>query len=194
MEADFREQLLGLLKTVLNQVPNMSLKLPKYVFNQKDAVLLAVSAIGKSLKRFPKFNSDDDVIRTALSSNGEAIQYVNRELRDNQAYISLALSEAYGCALKMRCMIRYRDDEEKVRIALEANGRNIQYASKRLRDDFEIARFAVTHQKEWYPTSTVCNLSAAQGFETIWKSLCWIFTKVMSVWIRTPDGCGIVMR
>lgn len=115
MEADFREQLLGLLKTVLNQVPNMSLKLPKYVFNQKDAVLLAVSAIGKSLKRFPKFNSDDDVIRTVLSSNGEAIQYVNRELE----YISLALSEAYGCALKLRCMIRYRDDEGNVPIMLQ---------------------------------------------------------------------------
>lgn len=56
-------------------------------------------------------------------------------------------------------MIKYRDDAEKVWRALEANGRNIQYASKRLRDDFETAKFAVTHQKEWYPDSTVCNLS-----------------------------------
>ena len=159
LDTDLREHLLRLLKTVLNQTPWMSLELPKYIFNQKDAVLLAVSAIGKSLKRFPKYNSDDDVIRAALSSNGEAIQYVNKGLRDNSEYISLALSEGYGCALKMRCMIKYRDDAEKVWRALEANGRNIQYASKRLRDDFETAKFAVTHQKEWYPDSTVCNLS-----------------------------------
>ena len=66
-----------------------------------------------------QLTSDDDVIRTALSSNGEAIQYVNRELRDNPAYISLALSEAYGCALKLRCMIRYRDDEGNVPIMLQ---------------------------------------------------------------------------
>lgn len=156
----FREQMLRLLKAVLDQTPRMALELPVYIFNQKDSVLLAVDAMGQSLKRFPKFNSDDEVIRTALSSNGEAIQYVHKNLRDNSEYIDLALSEEHGCALKMRCMIKYRDDEEKVRIALEANGRNIEYASNRLRDDLEIAKFAVTHQKDWYPESTVCNLSA----------------------------------
>ena len=62
-----------------------------------------------------QLTSDDDVIRTVLSSNGEAIQYVNRELE----YISLALSEAYGCALKLRCMIRYHDDEGNVPIMLQ---------------------------------------------------------------------------
>lgn len=38
-------------------------------------------------------------------------------------------------------------------------GCNIQYASDRLKDDLETAKFAVTHQKNWYPESTVCNLS-----------------------------------
>lgn len=159
LDPDYRGILLRLLKTVLDQTPRMSLELPVYVFNQKDAVLLAVAAMGKSLKRFSKYNSDDEVIRTALASNGEAIQYVKKELRDNPEYIALALSEEYGCALKMRCMVKYRDDEEKIRIALKANGRNIQYASKRLRDDLETAKFAITHQKNWYPESTVCELS-----------------------------------
>lgn len=159
LDPDFRKKLLELLKEVLEQNPRMSLELPGYVFNQKDAALLAVNAIGTSLKRFPKYNSDDDVVMTALSSNGEAIQYVNKELRDDPEYIFIALSEPYGCALKMRCMGKYRDDDEKVRIVLEANGRNIQYASKRLRDDLETAKIAVSHQKNWYPDSTVCNLS-----------------------------------
>lgn len=66
----------------------------------------------------------------------------------------------YSNALKMRCMAKYRDDEEMVKIALEANGCNIQYASDRLKDDFETAKFAVCHQRNWSPESTICNLSS----------------------------------
>lgn len=155
-----RETLLNILKAILDETPNLASELPAFIFNQKDAVLLAVGAFGTSLKRFKKFDSDDDVIRTALKNNGEAIQYVKSEFRDNEEYVKSALSSEFGNALKMRCMIPYRDNKEFVKIALEANGCNIKWASERLRDDFDTAAFAVRHQKNRYPNSTIKNLSS----------------------------------
>jgi len=160
MDADERTRWLQLMEAVLKQAPRLALEMPTFVFNQKDSVLLAVSAMGISLKRFKKFNADEDVIVAALHDNGEAIQYVNKELRYKDEYIRLALSSEYGDTLKMRCMIPYRDNEELVKIALEANGRNIEWASERIKDDFEMAAFAIRNQKDYYPESTVCNLSA----------------------------------
>ncbi|MCR5024370.1 MAG: DUF4116 domain-containing protein [Lachnospiraceae bacterium] len=159
LEDDIRQSYLRLLREVLEQHPRHADDLPAFMFNQKDAVMVMVGRWGSALKRVKKFNADDEVIRKALSSNGEAIQYVKKELRDRTDYIKLALSDEYNNALKMRCMIKYRDDEKMVRIALKANGCNIQYASDRLKDDLETAKYAVTHQKNWYPGSTVCNLS-----------------------------------
>ncbi len=160
LEPEFRKNLICLLRTTLEPMSSqLAIDLPIFMFDQKDAVLVAVRAEGKSLKRFPKFKSDDDVIRAALTDDGEAIQYVRKDLRDNPDYIRIALSNKYSAALKTRCMAKYRDNVDIVRIALEANGRNIEFASDRLKDDLETARFAVTHQKNWYPESTVCNLS-----------------------------------
>ena len=73
LEPEFREKLLHSLSVALDRPHSLAIDLPQFVFNQKDAVLVAVTAHGKSLERFPKFNSDDDVIRTALSADGEAI-------------------------------------------------------------------------------------------------------------------------
>lgn len=160
LEPENRARYLKLMQAVLKQAPRMALEIPAFVFNQKDAVLLAVTAYGLSLKRFKRFNADNEIIVAALTDNGEAIQYVNSKCRHSDEYIRLALSSEYGNALKMRCMIPYRDQEEMVKIALEADGCNIQWASPRLKDDFEVAAFAVRHQKNWYPESTVCNLSA----------------------------------
>ena len=160
LEDKTRERYLILLREVLEQHPRHADDLPAFMFNQKDAVMIMVGRWGRALKRVKKFNADDEVIRKALSSDGEAIQYVNVSLRDNLDYVRLALNNDYSNALKMRCMIKYRDDEKMVRIALKANGCNIEYASDRLRDDMETAKYAVTHQKDYYPESTVCNLSA----------------------------------
>ena len=160
LEPENRSKYLKLMQAALKQAPRMALEIPAFVFNQKDAVLLAVTAYGLSLKRFKKFNADNEIIIAALTHNGEAIQYVNSKCRHRDEYIRLALSSDWGNALKMRCMIPYREQEEMVKIALEANGCNIQWASPKLKDDFEIAAFAVRHQKDLYPESTVCNLSA----------------------------------
>lgn len=160
LDYKYREKLIGLLKPILNESPRLAIEMPSYVFNQKDAVLLAVSAYGAALKRFRRYNADDDVITAAIKNNGEAIQYVKKELRNKQKYIRLALSSKYGNALKMRCMKEYRDDEKYVRLALKVNGCNIKYASKRLKDDKEIAKYAVVHQNDFCPEDTISNLSA----------------------------------
>lgn len=159
LEPDVRKRWLRVMEMVLDQAPRVAMKMPAFVFNQKDVVLLAVTAFGCSLKRFRKYNADDEIIRAALSDNGEAIQYVNKSCRDRMEYIHLALLSEYGNALKMRCMIPYRDNEELVRIALEVNGCNIEWVSPRLKDDFDTAAFAVRHQRDWCAASTVCNLS-----------------------------------
>ena len=154
LEPEFRKKILKIMKTYFNTTQNtrfhshkIVLELPAFVFNQKDAVLLAVENMGPSFKRFPKFNSDDDVIRIALKEDGQNIKYVKKELRDNPEYIRLSLAHWYQFnPLKMQCMSKYRDDEELIKIAIETGGGlNIKYASKRLRDNFEIAKLAIEH-------------------------------------------------
>jgi len=56
-------------------------------------------------------------------------------------------------------MKKYRDCDEWVRLAITINGRNIQFASRRLRDDFDMACIAVTHQQDFYPDDTIKHLS-----------------------------------
>lgn len=147
LEPDFRQRLLCLLKAVLDQAPRIALNMPAYVFNQRDAVLIAVGAMGTSLKRFPKYNADDEIIRAAIADNGEAIQYVKKELRDTPQYVQMAVQHySFVNGLSMRCMIKYRDNEEILRLALAYSGYNMQYASDRLKDDFDTALFAISHQ------------------------------------------------
>lgn len=111
-----------------------------------DAVIKAVSALGTSLQRFPAFNDDPDVIFAALSENGDAIEYINEELRYEPECLQMALGNMRGHALGMPCMKYYRDIEIYVEIALKADGSNIQYASERLRDNTELAEIAILHQ------------------------------------------------
>lgn len=142
-----REKLLRLLRLVLEDNYRAVNEMPDFVFNQKDAVLIAVGERGSALKRFKDFNTDDDVIRTALKDNGEALEFVGDEARYNDEYVRLALSDQNSFVLGKSFMKVYRDIDEFVRIAVEANGSNIIYASKRLRDDYDMAKAAILHQR-----------------------------------------------
>lgn len=150
-----RTRRLRLLKLLLERENNLIKEFPRWLFEKQDSVLVAVSVSGKFLRYFRRFNMDDSVIRAALQSRGDAIQYVSPLVRDRLDYIRLALVEPYGCALHMPCMKKYRDDDECVKLAVTTNGRNIQFASTRLRDDFDMACIAVTNQKDYYPESTI---------------------------------------
>ena len=159
LESQHRKQILGILEVILKENVWLTMELPACIFNQKDAVLMAVKIKGDSLRRFTKYNADEEVIINALSANGKAIQYVKKELRDRKEYLKLALSDRFAETLEMNCMKKYRDDEEMMKIALEANGSNIEYASDRLKDCDELAKIAITHQRNYRPDSTICNLS-----------------------------------
>lgn len=150
LEPEYRKKLLNVTKVAFSKFAcRLALELPTFVFNQKDAVLLAVEFAGSSLKRFPKFNSDDDVIKIALKRDGKAIQYVKKELRENPEYIRLSLQHwYYSNSLQLRCMAKYRDNEELIKIAIKSDGLNIQYASKHLRDNFEMAKLAIEHSPD----------------------------------------------
>ena len=111
------------------------------------------------MKRLKKYKNDDECVATAIESCGEAIEYANRRFCDIDAYVDKSLANEYSSSLSCACMSKYRDDYSKVKIALAANGCNIEYASARLRDDYEAAAFAIVNQKDFYPASTFCNLS-----------------------------------
>lgn len=159
LEYELRQKLLNVLRVTIEEYSSLASDMPSFIFNQKDAVLCAVSESGKSLKRFKRFNSDDEIIRAALISNGEAIQYVNKELRYNDEYVKLALSSVYYCPLKLKCMTRYRDDKEMVKIALTVHGNHIKYASNRIQDDFDMAMFAIKHTAKSFVNEAVKYLS-----------------------------------
>jgi len=141
-----RNKLLKLMEASLHRARRLIDKLPAYVFSGKDTVMTAVSLSGISLERFASYNEDDEVIRAALESDGEAIQFVNEGCRDNPEYIRLALSSKYSHALGLDCMEKYRDCDDLVKIALETDGSNIKWASPRLKDDFDMAAFAIRHR------------------------------------------------
>ncbi len=131
-EMKVRKKYLNMLQAVMKYYPEFSLEAPAFLFHRKDAVIKAVSALGTSLQRFPAFNDDPDVIFAALSENGDAIEYINEELRYEPECLQMALGNMRGHALGMPCMKYYRDIETYVKIALKADGSNIQYASERL--------------------------------------------------------------
>lgn len=148
LDNNTRAHWLNVLNSIIKENHSLVTDLPIFIFNQKDTVLIAVKYCGTLLENFKEFNSDDEVIKVALNNNGEAIQYVNEELRNNEEYIKLALSNTNGYALQMDCMIPYRDYDEYVRIALKVNPYNIKWVSQRLRDDYDTAVFAIKHTQE----------------------------------------------
>ena len=147
LNSDFRMRLIGLLKVILDDHPRHALTMPAFIFNQKDVVLLAVSVFGITLKRFPGFSKDDEVIRCALKDSGKAIQYVHKDIRFKKEYMKLAFSSVDDCPLEMRCMAKYRDSDEWVKRALTANGEHMEYASQRIRDDVDMAIYAIKHNR-----------------------------------------------
>lgn len=158
LEPAVRTQLLEVLKVVVNKMNYF--EIPEYVFYQKDAALVAVNGSGSRLEQCKKYSNDPEVIITALTKDARAIQYVDESVRYKDEYLKLALSnDIYGEVLALDCMADYRDNDEYVLIALEANGASIQWASDRIRDDFDMAAFAIRHQNNCYYHATVNNLS-----------------------------------
>lgn len=159
LEPDFRTKLLSVLELALESNYDLARNIPLAICNHKDTVLAILKHNGRILKRLKKYKNDDECVATAIEKCGEAIEYANRRYCDIEAYVDKSLANETYSSLSCACMSKYRDDYSKVKIALTANGRNIEYASERLKDDYEAAAFAIVNQKDFYPASTFCNLS-----------------------------------
>ena len=133
------------------------------------------SRITGTLKRFPDFYNDREVVEAAIKSYPFNLKYASLRLREDRALVKRALAED-GAALYY-ASDTLRDDSELVFVAVKSNGEALEYASERLRanpdivtaalqsegsalefapesirNDPHFARLAVSHQK---PTASI---------------------------------------
>lgn len=135
--------------------------LPEYVFYNRNFVKSAVSSNGYSLRYAAEFKDDYEIVRIAVQDSPEAIEYASHTLKRNKDIIKTAIKNSKYCLIfNTACMKKYNDDDSLVKLALKANGANICYASKRIRDNYEMAKFALMHQRDIYPSSAYKSLSA----------------------------------
>ena len=149
-----------ILSKIIKEDYSIAMTIPKSIIRSKEAALAVVNGAGDALERLSHTNRcDRDVVFAAVRERGTAIRFASPEFFDDRELVKTALADPYGDVLSLRCMRKYKDDYELVKIALKANGKNIEYASDRLRDDYDVAAYAVQHQTDYYPESTFCNLS-----------------------------------
>ena len=109
--------------------------------NDKKVVLEAISQKNDSLKDFPFFQDDKEVVLTAVENYGFALDYTSDRLRDDKEIVLTAVKND-GRALAY-ASDELRDDKEIVLTAVKNYGLALEYASDELRDDKEIVLTAV---------------------------------------------------
>lgn len=136
--------------------------------NDRSIVLMCMQYHGKALCcASQRLKSDVDVVRTAVNSNGIALQYAgkaelkddaelvidavnndwqaiefaSKRLKDDLGVMTVAVGKSWQ-ALQFASE-RIRDDENIVLSALSKSWQAIQYASERLRDDYYIAEYVL---------------------------------------------------
>lgn len=130
------------------------------VFNNRKFVEFAVRQNGKVLEFAKKFKNDREIVLYAVKNYPPAIKFASKELKNDMDTVkSVAANSKFYLIFDLPCMKKYNDDNEIVKLALTANGANICYASKRLRDDYNMAECALKNQKEIYPKSVYKSLS-----------------------------------
>ena len=134
--------------------------LPEYVFENRDVVKIMVSANGSLLQLVPIFSSDGEIVLAALSSSTYAAKFMDKSLWGDREIATEAARHADSDLMfGYEAFKPFNDDDEIVRLALEANGANICYASERIRSDYDMAVLALTHQREIFPNSAYESLS-----------------------------------
>ena len=135
--------------------------LPEFVFNNREFVKNAVRHNGHLLKYAKKFKNDYEIVKIAVEKSATAIQYASNKLKNNIDIVKTALlNSKYDLIFSLSCMRKYNDNDELVKLALKANGANICYTSKRIRDNYEMAKYALEHQADIHPSSAYGALSA----------------------------------
>lgn len=134
--------------------------LPDYVFKNRDMAMLMVSTRGSLLEYLPKFKSDRELVITAIRKSVYACNYIDKSFwGDVEIAEEAAKNSRADLMFSYDAFKQFNDDDRIVKMALEANGANICYASERIRSDYDMAKFALQHQRDIYPNSTFDSLS-----------------------------------
>ena len=94
-----------------------------------------------TLKRFPDFYNDREVVEASIKSDPFNLKYASTRLREDRALVKRALAEN-GAALYY-ASDTLRDDSELVFIAVKTNGLALEFASERLRGSPDIVTAAL---------------------------------------------------
>ena len=133
---------------------------PSYVFESRDTVKIMVSANGSLLELAENYKADREIVLTAVKASAYAAEFMDKALwGDREIAEEAARHSEYDLIFHYDAFKQFNDDDEIVKLALEANGANICYASERIKADYNMAVFALTHQKRIYPNSTYKSLS-----------------------------------
>lgn len=121
--------------------------------DDKEFFLKVVKQAGISLQYASKKLCDDyEVVREAVRRDGSAFEYASVKLRDDETLALYAVTMgsnpgvdygANGSSPLKHCSLRLRDLEPLVYAAISRDGDSFQYASDRLRDNTDLALFAV---------------------------------------------------
>lgn len=110
--------------------------------NDKDVVMAAIQCNGQSLQYVSdELRNDKEVVLQAIfHPNPNILKYVSNELKDDKEVVMIGVKN--GAALQYASN-RLKDDKEVVLKAVKTNGNALKYASSRLKDDEEIAECAI---------------------------------------------------
>ena len=134
--------------------------LPEYVFENRSVVKIMVSTGGFLLQLAPNFSADREIVLAAVRSSTWAADFMDKSLWGDREIALMAARHADSHLMfHYEAFKPFNDDDEIVKLALEANGANICYASERIRSDYDMAVLALTHQREIYPYSAYESLS-----------------------------------
>lgn len=149
---EIRKEWCSILKTDIDIVKYIN---PIYITDK----IIAKTILNQDvtlLKYIKQFQNNYEIVLYAVKKSGKAIKFASSSLKKNRSILKAAMKGSkYSPALQETCMKPYRDDDELVKLAILANGSNIIYASKRIRDDEQMAVLALTHLVETYFSSEV---------------------------------------
>ncbi len=135
-------------------------RFPSYVFESRDTVKILVTANGSLLELAENYKADREIVLTAIKKSTYAAKFMDKALwGDREIAKEAARHSEHNLIFYHDAFKQFNDDDEIVKLALEANGANICYASERIRADYDMAVFALTHQKRIYPNSAYKSLS-----------------------------------
>jgi hypothetical protein len=109
----------------------------------KEQILYAVKSnpcLLKNLKYNTKFKKDEEIVLAAVESNGHALKYISKYMRNSYKDVVLVAVKQNGMALKYT---KLKNKKEIVLTAVAQNGMALEYASKYLKNLKQLVMIAI---------------------------------------------------